>query len=133
MAKYVGKGGVLTLDTDIIGNLNDWELSVDVAPIAQKSLGDQFQEYSATATDHPIEWSMSATVFFDDADAGHVEVVEADTVAVVMRPRGTTTGDPSWEGNCIVTQVTQNADTDGMLEMSFELTGNGALTRTTVP
>lgn len=128
MAKYVGKGGTIDFGGNGVGNLNGWSLEVTAAPIEQKSLGDEFQEYSSTTTDSPKEWSGSASCWFDEADTAQAAMDIGVQLTLSLNVRGETTGLPTRTGNIIITGVSESAETDGMIETEFTFLGNGAIT-----
>jgi predicted secreted protein len=53
-------------------------------------------------------------------------------VTLNVYPEGDASGDTYFSGSTIVTGKTVTSSFDGMVEASFELQGNGALTETTV-
>ena len=131
MAKYVGKGGSLTIATNEIGNMRSWSLEETADPIGERVLGDEYESYSATTADVPKDWSGSATAYFDDGDTAQAAMIVGATLAAVFGPRGTTSTFPKRTGNLIITSVGESADTGGMVEVAFDFVGSGALTRGT--
>ena len=131
MAKYVGKGGSVDLGANVVGNLRSWSLVETAEPVELKDLGDEYQEYSATDADHPKTWSIEGTAWFDDADTAQASMTPGAQLALILGVRGTTVSFPRRTGNAIITEITESAETNGGLEMSFSAVGNGALVRDT--
>ena len=129
MAKYIGKGGIVLAGGTAIGNLNGYSVVESVSPIEQKSLADEWMTFSTTATDHPKQWTGSATAHFDDGDAVQESMTSGAELAFLFHPRGTGSTLPERSGNGIISNIEISAEVDGMLEVSFDITGNGALAR----
>jgi hypothetical protein len=78
-------------------------------------------------------WTSSFNAIWDDADTnGQLTLVEGAEITVNLYPTGKTSGEVEWAGACIVTSVSKSASVDGLVEASFSVTGNGALTTGTV-
>ena len=132
MAKYVGKGGLVSAGVNNIGNLMSWTLVETAAPISQKSLGDEYDSHSTTDADHPKTWNGSATAQFDEADTAQAALTPGASISITFEPRGDTSSFPNRTGTCTVTEVSESAEVDGNIEVEFTFQGNGALTRGTV-
>ena len=76
-------------------------------------------------------WSGSASLFFDEADAGQILIVVGTEISIKFYPEGNTAGDKFYEGSAIVTGYNISASFDGMVEAELTFTGTGAISLST--
>jgi hypothetical protein len=92
-------------------------------------MGDSWVTHKPTLK----SWTSSFNAIWDDADTnGQLLLVEGAEVTINLYPTGNNSGDVEWSGAVIVTSVSKTASFDGLVEASFSVTGNGALTTGTV-
>jgi predicted secreted protein len=73
-------------------------------------------------------WSGSASLFFDEADAGQLLLVLGTSIALKVYPEGASSGDKYYYGDAIITGSNISASFDGMVEAEITFTGTGAIT-----
>jgi hypothetical protein len=129
MATYTGKNGAVYVGANAVAEIKDWSLETTSETVADTVMGDSWVTHKPTLK----SWTSSFNAIWDDADTtGQLLVVEGAEITINLYPTGNNTGDVEWSGACIVTSVSKSASFDGLVEASFSVTGNGALTTGTV-
>lgn len=128
MATALGKSGYLKLSTVTVGEIKGYSLSSSSDTVEDTVIGDSFRTRKATLK----TWSVSGEVFWDSNDAGQILATIGSTVTVALYPAGITTGLTYQTGGGIVTQFDITGRVDSMVEATFAVEGNGALTITAV-
>jgi len=128
MATHTGSEGTVKVGTDTVGELRSFSLESTAETIEDTSMGDASRSYKVGLK----AFTGSASVFFDETDAGQILLVAGAEITLNMYPEGATSGDTYYTGAGIVTGRTINSSFDGMVEMEISFQGNGALTESTV-
>ena len=129
MATYVGKNGAVYNGVNAIAEIKDWSLETTSEVVTDTVMGDSWVSNKPTLK----SWTSSFNAIWDDADTnGQLALVEGAELTINLYPTGNTTGEVEWGGACIVTSVSKTASVDGLVEASFSVTGNGALSTGTV-
>ena len=127
MATHTGSEGLIKVSTTTVGELRSYTLEQTSDTIEDTSLGDSTRTYKSGLKG----FSGSASLFFDEADAGQLLLVVGGEIAIKVFPEGATTGDKFYEGNAILTAYNISASFDGMVEAELTFTGTGTLTLST--
>lgn len=131
MAKIHGHGGVLKVggvSGDILGHLQSWNVDPQATVTSGYSMGEAWESNESTVK----KWSGSAECYFDPADAAQIALDVGDRVELHFYPGGTTTGATYRSGFAIVSGTPISASKDGWVSITFNFTGDGALTAGTV-
>ena len=124
MATHTGSEGVIKVGTTTLGELRSYTLEQTSDTIEDTSMGDASRTYKVGLKG----FSGSASLFFDELDAGQILIVVGSEIAIKVFPEGASSGDKFYEGNAIVTGYNISASFDGMVEAELTFTGTGALT-----
>jgi predicted secreted protein len=127
MATHTGSEGLVKVSSTTIGELRSYTLEQTSDTIEDSSMGDASRTYKTGLKG----FSGSASLFFDEADAGQLLLVVGGEIAIKVFPEGATTGDKFYEGNAIVTAYNISASFDGLVEAELTFTGTGSLTLST--
>ncbi len=128
MATFAGKDGIVKIGSNTIGEIRSYSIEQTMDTIEDSSMGDTDRTYVASLK----SFSGSMDVYFDEADAGQLDVQVGDTGTISVLMEGDTSGDHSLSGAILVTGRTITAAFDGMVEASLTFQGTGALTEGTV-
>jgi hypothetical protein len=129
MATYTGKNGAVYVGVNAVAEIKDWSLETTSETVTDTVMGDAWVTHKPTLK----SWTSSFNAIWDDADTnGQLLLVEGAEVTINLYPTGNNSGDVEWSGAVIVTSVSKTASFDGLVEASFSVTGNGALTTGTV-
>ena len=129
MATYTGKNGAVYVGVNAVAEIKDWSLETTSETVTDTVMGDSWVTHKPTLK----SWTSSFNAIWDDADTnGQLALVEGAEVTINLYPTGNNSGDVEWSGAVIVTSVSKTASFDGLVEASFSVTGNGALTTGTV-
>ena len=129
MATYTGKNGAVYVGVNAVAEIKDWSLETTSETTTDTVMGDSWVTHKPTLK----SWTSSFSAIWDDADTnGQLALVEGAEVTINLYPTGNNSGDVEWSGAVIVTSVSKTASFDGLVEASFSVTGNGALTTGTV-
>jgi len=128
MATFAGKDGIVKIGSNTIGEIRSYSIEQTMDTIEDSSMGDADRTYVASLK----SFSGSMDVYFDEADAGQLDVQVGDTGTINVQMEGDTTGDHQLSGAILVTGRTITAAFDGMVEASLTFQGTGALTEGTV-
>ena len=128
MATFAGKDGIVKIGSNAIGEIRSYSIEQTMDTIEDSTMGDTDRTYVASLK----SFSGSMDVYFDEADAGQLDVQVGDTGTINVQMEGDTTGDHQLSGAILVTGRTITAAFDGMVEASLTFQGTGALTEGTV-
>jgi predicted secreted protein len=123
MATHTGSEGTIKVGTTTVGELRSYTLDQSADTIEDSSMGDTTRTYKAGLK----AWSGSASLFFDETDAGQILLVIGTSVALKVYPEGASTGDKYYSGDAFITGSNISASFDGMVEAEITFTGTGAL------
>jgi predicted secreted protein len=124
MATHTGSEGTIKVGTTVVGELRSYTLDQSADTIEDSSMGDTTRTYKIGLK----AWSGSASLFFDEADAGQILLVLGTSVAIKVYPEGASTGDKYYYGDAIITGSNISASFDGLVEAEVTFTGTGVLT-----
>jgi predicted secreted protein len=127
MATHTGSEGLIRIGTTTVGELRSYTLDQTADTIEDTSLGDTTRTYKAGLK----AFAGSASLFFDEADAGQILIVVGTEISIKFYPEGNTAGDKFYEGSAIVTGYNISASFDGMVEAELTFTGTGAISLST--
>ena len=129
MATHTGSEGTIKISgsNTVLGELRSYTLEQTSDTIEDTSLGDTSRTYKAGLKG----FSGSASLFFDEADAGQLLLVVGTEITIKVFPEGASSGDKYYSGSAIVTGYNISASFDGMVEAETTFTGTGALTLST--
>ena len=124
MATHTGSEGTIKVATTTVGELRSYSLEQTADTIEDTSMGDTSRSYKSALKG----WSGSASLFFDEADAGQLLLVLGTSIALKVYPEGASSGDKYYYGDAIITGSNISASFDGMVEAEVTFTGTGVLT-----
>jgi predicted secreted protein len=124
MATHTGSEGTIKVATTVVGELRSYTLDQTADTIEDTSMGDTSRSYKSALKG----WSGSASLFFDEADAGQLLLVLGTSIALKVYPEGASSGDKYYYGDAIITGSNISASFDGMVEAEVTFTGTGAIT-----
>ena len=128
MANHKGSEGVVHIGTTPMAELRGWELSEEGNTIDDSVLADTWDTHQNGSN----RWSGQATAFWDETDTNGQEAVNVGTkVGLKMYPEGTGAAGTFFSGTASPTQITRRAARNGMVEVDFNFTGDGALVQGT--
>lgn len=129
MATHVGKDGAVYVGANAVAEIRDWSLEQTSEVVNDTVMGDTWMTNKATQK----SWTASFNAFWDETDTnGQGALTVGAEVTLNLYPEGNTSGDTYWSGTAIINSVSNSASFDGLVEASFSVTGNGALTESTV-
>lgn len=129
MANHKGSEGVVIVGTSAVAELRGWDINENAALIDDTILADAWETKKAGNKN----WSGSANCWWDETDTNGQEVLTVGAeVTLKFQMEGTGTGATYKYGTAIVNQVRGAGAINGINERSFNFTGNGALTQTTI-
>lgn len=129
MATHTGSEGTIKVGSDTVGELRSFSLESTAETIEDTSMGDTNRTYKIGLK----TFTGTASVFWDENDAGQTALVVGTEITINLYPEGATTGDKYYSGSAIVTGSTINSSFDGMVEGEISFQGTGALTLSTAP
>ena len=132
MATYRGTDGAVFVGTDRVGEVRSFTLDISAEVINANVMGDTWAKNKGGIR----SFSGSIEAYFDDADTGQTAIqagIAAGTsVTLNLYPMGNSSGNIVFSGAAIITGINRSQSHDGMVEVSFNYTGDGALTQSTV-
>jgi predicted secreted protein len=127
MATHTGSEGTIKVGSDTVGEIRSYSISQTADTIEDTTMGDSSRTYKTGLK----SFSGSVDVFWDETDAGQTALSVGSSVTFNVYPEGATTGDKYFTGTALVTGLTVNGSSDGMVEASLTLQGTGALSLST--
>jgi len=127
MATHTGSEGLIKVGTDTVGELRSFSLETTADTIESSNMGTTARTYKAGLT----AWSGTASLFWDELDAGQNALALGTEIVIKVYPEGATAGDKYYTGSAIVTAKSVSASFDGLVESSISFQGTGALSFST--
>lgn len=124
MATITGSEGNIKIGSTILGELRSYTLEQTSDTIEDTSLGDTSRTFKTGLKG----FSGSASLFFDESDAGQLLVTAGSAITINVSPEGSGSGDKFFAGDAIVTGFNISASFDGMVEAEMTFTGTGDVT-----
>jgi len=124
---HTGSEGTIKIGSDTVGELRSYSLETTADTIESTNMGTTARTYKAGLT----AWSGTASLFWDELDAGQTALVIGTQITINVYPEGASTGDKYFSGAAIVTAKSVSASFDGLVESSISFQGTGALTLST--
>lgn len=128
MATHLGKEGYLKVSTTTVAEVRDYTLSQTAAQVDDSVIGDEWTTTKTTLK----SWSASGSLFWDETDAGQLSLTIGASVTLNLYPEGVDSADTYYAGSANDTQFDITGRHDSMVEASFSVQGNGALSTLTV-
>jgi len=129
MATHAGSEGKVFVGSSQVAEVKSWSLEITSDTVDASIIGTEWRKNQATIK----SWSGSLDGFWDETDTtGQGELTAGATVTLNLYPEGDDTGALYWSGDAIVTSISYSASFDGLVEVTFSFTGNGALSEQTV-
>ena len=124
---HTGSEGLIKVGSDTVGELRSFSLETTGDTIESTNMGTTARTYKAGLT----SWSGTASLFWDEVDAGQLALVIGTEIVIKVYHEGATAGDKYYTGSAIVTAKSISASFDGLVESSISFTGTGALSFST--
>lgn len=128
MANHKGSEGTVHVGTDAVGEIKSYSFNETVTTIEDTTIANDAKTFKAGQT----SFSGSVDVFWDEADTAQIAMTVGASITIKWYPEGADSTDKYYTGSAIVTSIDRSATIDGMVEASYSVTGNGALTLSTV-
>jgi len=124
---HTGSEGTIKVGSDTVGELRSYSLETTGDTIETSNMGTVARTYKAGLT----AWSGTASLFWDELDAGQTALAVGSVITLNVYPEGSTVGDKYFTGSAIVTAKSVSASFDGLVESSISFQGTGALSLST--
>lgn len=128
MATFSGKDGVVEIGANAVANIRGFDVTSESSTVDDTVCGATWETHIATFK----RWSASVNCLWDDSDTnGQDLMVEGASLVFHFKPEGSDVGDVDYTGTGTVEQLVRRLTHDGLVEASFNVKGQGALTPTT--
>lgn len=125
MAVYVGYGGAVKVGTATVAEIGEWSLDVTLNTEETESFGDQWKEFTGTLK----EWSGSCSGRWDMTDTtGQKAMQDALLGGTTVTLKLYVDGAKNYSGTALITKISPKSSVEGVVEVSFDFQGTGALT-----
>lgn len=129
MATTKGSSGVIKVQVKdtavaVLGEVRSYTLTQTADTIEDTTMGDTVRTYLSSLKSS----TLSCEVYWDDADAQQLIMDAGASIDFEIHPTGTGSGEKYYSGEGVVTSNEITASFDGMVEASFEVQVNGAVT-----
>ena len=128
MATHHGKEGVVTAGGTAVGELTSFTLETTGDVVEDTALTDATKSFVAGRT----SFSGTLEMHFDETDSPQTSLVAGASIAFILLPEGSSSGDRSFTGTGIVTGMSVNNSMDAIISRTVTFQGTGALTIGTV-
>jgi len=119
MAVLKGYAGNIKESGTTIGEMGEWSLDVSADIVDTSAFGDEWKKKTATQKD----WSGSCSGRLDTSNAGQ----SALTIGADVDMEFYTDATHKYSGSAIVESISRSAVVNGVLEVTFNFSGNGVL------
>nr|BAR38475.1 phage major tail protein 2 [uncultured Mediterranean phage uvMED] len=128
MATHHGKEGVVKAGGTAVGELTGFTLETTGDVVEDTALTDATKSFVAGRT----SFSGTLEMHFDETDSPQTSLVAGASIAFILLPEGSSSGDRSFTGTGIVTGMSVNNSMDAIISRTVTFQGTGALTIGTV-
>lgn len=128
MATHIGNEGFVKLGNTTIGEIRSFELTETVNLVDDSALTDAADTHLVGSKN----FEGTVTVAYDITDASQAAMTAGAEAAYTFLPSGNVASQPSLTGNATVESIAFSSSRNEMIEQTFTLKGQGALTRGTV-
>ena len=126
---HSGKDGFVRVGSNTVAEVRSWSLSEEADTYETTVLGNANKTFSAGTK----SWSGSCECYLDEGDTnGQIALAAGSTAAIGFYFEGVDSGDTYWSGSALVTSTEKTGSLDGLVEMTVNLQGTGALSTATV-
>jgi hypothetical protein len=125
MTTYTGQLGAILLGANTVGEIRAFEITQTSETLDDTVMGDTWRTNKSTFK----TWSGSMDVLFDDDETTgqNTLVVGAEIASVKFYPAQNASGAAELTGAIRITERTIKTSYDGLVEMTVQFVGNGAL------
>lgn len=125
MTTFTGQNGAIILGTsNAVAEIRGFEITQTGETLDDTVMGDAWRTNKSTFK----TWNGSADVLFDDDDtAGQNALVVGAALASKFYPSANSTGQAELSGTIRITERTIKTTYDGLVEMTIQFIGDGAL------
>lgn len=129
MAVKSGSTGVVKMHTTdgdeaAVGSVRNFSIESTTDTIESSVMGDDDRSYLKGLSSHTV----SVEAYWDEADPVQTLLDPGATIYFEVHPTGTGSGEEYYHGSGVITSKSISAAFDGMVEASFSLQVNGAVT-----
>mgnify|MGYP001239609720 CR=1 FL=1 len=128
MATHHGKEGVVKAGGTAIGELSGFTIETTADVVEDTELSDATKSFLAGRT----SFSGSLDMNYDETDSPQQTLTVGSSIAFILLPEGSTSGDESFTGTGIVTGMSVNNAMEAVISRTVTFQGTGALTIGTV-
>ena len=129
MANHKGSEGTVKIGANTIAEIIGWTADESANTIDDSELGDTWM----TNKSGQQSWTASIECHWDETDTtGQGAMTTGTEVTLNLYPEGAASTDTYYTGLAIVSGIGRAGAVDGVVSASYSLTGNGALTESTV-
>lgn len=126
MTTYHGNTGVVKAGTDTIAEVTKFDVT-ETAPVTEDTA--MGASWATHLTGAPKSWSGSIEARYFPGDTnGQAVLLVGDSVSLELDPIGTGTGLEKLTGTATITSRAISVDMTVVVNVTFQFTGNGALT-----
>lgn len=126
MAVIKGKDGVVQFNSNSIGKIQNFSLSITADEFDTSGIGDDWTSMDTGQQ----SWAAEITANFDESDTAQAAMTIGAAQTCLFQPEGTGAGLSQYSGTGVVTSVTLNEAKSGPATYSYSLRGQGTLTDT---
>ena len=134
MATHVGHAGSVSVGGNAVAEVKDFSLEITSNTVDATTLGDSANNGWTRSKVVNRSWTVSINCFFDVAATnGQIEMQNEmmNSASDMLANDGVTIslddGGNTWSGSVLITSLSETVAGDGLVEVSFTATGQGAL------
>lgn len=126
MAVFVGNAAAFKIGTNTVAEMDAWTIDAQTGMEKTHAFGDTWEENTSTIK----SWTGSGSGRFDPSDTnGQAAIITALLAGTTVAGRWYYDSDSYFSGSAFV-QGSISASENGMVTVSYNLTGTGALSHT---
>lgn len=124
MASYHGKSGVIKLGANVVAETTGFSITETAKTVDDTVQGDAWDTHLVGTS----AWSGSINANYYPADTnGQAVLLVGASVAIEFDAIGNTSGLEKLTGTCSVTSRQVSSEKQGVVSLTLQVTGNGAL------
>ena len=129
MGTHIGNEGQVKIGANLVAEVTGFQITETATVADDSTLGDEWDTHIPGSK----SWTAQIDCWWDETDSTGQSAltVGAAISALNLYCEGSTTGDTYFSGNGTVTQITRQIARNQTQSASFQVQGNGALSKST--
>lgn len=129
MSNHHGNEGVVKIGANVVAEVTEFSIEETQEVADDSAMGDTWRTHKTGLK----SWRSTITAHWDETDTtGQNAMTTGASVTANLYPEGDGSGDTYFTGTGTIERIQRQNNMNGIISATFDVAGNGALTKTTV-